>query len=213
MSSEVSVHLMTAKRETRRQKQAKATRQDILEAARSLFRERGYSATSMVAIAETAGTAVQTIYDSVGSKSAILMALLDVMDQQAGVAEAIRQAEATDDPKTLLAIGVHLTRQINESCGDVIALLIHASAIEPAAVEAVADGRRRHVAGTTGWAKMLMQKGALRSGVDAVYAGQAMSVMTSSTVWDELTREHGMTFDESEAWILDTLAKLLLTAS
>ena len=60
---------------------------------------------------------------------------------------------------------------------------------------------------------MLMQKGALRSGVDAVYAGQAMSVMTSSTVWDELTREHGMTFDESEAWILDTLAKLLLTAS
>lgn len=202
---------MTEQRETRRQKQAKATRLEILEAARSLFTERGYSATSMAAIAERAGTAIQTIYDSVGSKSSILTALLDVMDQQAGVAETIRQAESTDDPRALLAIGVNVTRQINERCGDVIALLIHASAVAPEAAEAVADGRRRHLGGTTGWVTMMNERGALRPGVSVEYAGQAMAVLTSSTVWTELTEEHGLTFDESEAWVLDALAKLLLS--
>ena len=200
---------MTTTRETRRQRQASATRAEILAAARALFKERGYSATSM---AETAGTAVQTIYDRVGPKCAILMALLDVIDQQAEIADAIRRAEAADDPRTLLAIGVHLLRRINERCGDVITLLIHAAAIEPDAVEAVSEGRRRHVAGTTDWAWMMMRKQALRPGIDVAQAGQAISVLTSSTVWNELTWEHGLTFDESEAWILDALTKLLLPA-
>src|ERR1700749_3779662 len=51
---------------TRRAAAAARTRQSILEAARTLFAENGYSATSMAAIAQAAGVALDTVYASAG---------------------------------------------------------------------------------------------------------------------------------------------------
>src|SRR5258708_34078955 len=53
---------------TRRAEAAARTRQSILEAARTLFAENGYSATSMAAIAQAAGVALDTVYASAGRK-------------------------------------------------------------------------------------------------------------------------------------------------
>src|SRR5688572_27541076 len=93
---------MTSRRPSRRQLQAEATRRDILAAARRLFAERGYAATSMAAIAEAAGAAVQTVYDSVGPKRAILLALNDVLDEEAGVGPMWRRIAETSDPEQLI---------------------------------------------------------------------------------------------------------------
>ena len=54
-----------------------ATERAIIEAANRLFLERGYVGTTMDAIAETAGVVVQTIYNSVGNKQAVLSRVLD----------------------------------------------------------------------------------------------------------------------------------------
>ena len=56
----------------RRQEQAEATRQAILDAARALFIERGYAGTTVADIAAAARVAVPTVYVSVGPKPAIL---------------------------------------------------------------------------------------------------------------------------------------------
>ena len=56
----------------RRQEQAEATRQAILDAARALFIERGYAGTTVADIAAAARVAVPTVYVSVGTKPAIL---------------------------------------------------------------------------------------------------------------------------------------------
>ena len=54
-----------------------ATRRDVLAAAEILFRERGYTRTSVHDLAEAAGVAVQSIYNAFGSKRGVLAALAE----------------------------------------------------------------------------------------------------------------------------------------
>src|SRR6266540_7187996 len=61
-----------------RRPKAQATRRRILDAARRLFVERGYVATTIEAIAAEAGVAVPTVYLAFGTKRALLVELLDI---------------------------------------------------------------------------------------------------------------------------------------
>src|SRR5207245_10659934 len=119
---------------TRRQARAAGTRKLVLSAARRLFAERGYSATTMAEIAVEAGVVQQTIYDSFGSKRGLILALLEVMDEEAGIAEIVPQKAATDDPRQAPALGVRLTCQLN----DCRAHLFHAITPGAPAVQDVA---------------------------------------------------------------------------
>jgi AcrR family transcriptional regulator len=62
---------------TRQQIAAEETQRVIVEAAAQLFLDRGYHATSIGQIAANAGVAVQTIYNSIGSKRDVLSRVLD----------------------------------------------------------------------------------------------------------------------------------------
>jgi AcrR family transcriptional regulator len=57
--------------------QASATRHAVLEAARALFTEHGYAGTSIAAIAQRAGVAVDTVYAAAGRKPALLRELVE----------------------------------------------------------------------------------------------------------------------------------------
>ena len=62
-----------------RAERATITRNRIARAARILFTDRGYGATTLVAIAAEAGVAVQTVYAVYGSKANILRTLLQAL--------------------------------------------------------------------------------------------------------------------------------------
>jgi hypothetical protein len=114
------------------------------------------------------------------------------------------------DPAQLIAKAVHLTRQLNERCGDIVRVLLSAEPAEPDAAAAVADGMRRHSQGARGMAQRLAGLGALRADVTPERAAGAFSMMTSPTSWRELTESAGWTFDEGEAWLANSLGELLL---
>ena len=57
---------------------SRETRRRIIDAALRLFVDEGYMPTTMSAIAQEAGVAVQTLYLAFGSKASILSAALDV---------------------------------------------------------------------------------------------------------------------------------------
>jgi AcrR family transcriptional regulator len=201
---------MNARRPNRREVAAADTRREILRAARRLFAERGFAHASVQQIAEESGVAVQTIYSSVGSKTALLLALNDLIDEEAGVAGLAATLLDQTDPPQLIAQGVHLTRQLNERCGDLIRMLLSAEPAEPEAAAAVADGMRRHENGASRLAQRLAELGALQPGTTPERATTVLSMMTSPANWRQLTQDAGWTFDEAEAWLSASLGQLLL---
>ncbi len=62
---------------SRRKIAAEATQQVIVETAAKLFVEQGYAVTTITQIARESGVAVQTIYNSIGSKRELLSRVLD----------------------------------------------------------------------------------------------------------------------------------------
>ncbi len=202
---------MSTQHISRRQRQAESTRRDILAAARRLFADQGYAATSMHAIADAAGAAVQTVYDSVGPKRAVLLALNDLLDEEAGVGPMWRRIAEATDPRVVLALAVNLSRQFNDRCGDIVWTLIAAASIEPDVADVVNDARNRHRAGLRRGAFRLAEMGALRADVTPERAGDILGVMTWADTYRNLTQDYGWTFDESEAWLTQSLTTLLLS--
>src|SRR4030081_2907092 len=95
---------------SRRRAAAAATRHASLVAAREAFLERGYSGTTMPAIAERAGVALDTVYASVGRKPALARLLIETAisgTDQAIPAEQrdyVRAVRAAPDAETKIAI-------------------------------------------------------------------------------------------------------------
>ena len=99
---------------------ADQTRHDILQTARQLCARQGYAAASVTDIAREAGVAVQTIYAWLGSKRSMLMALIDLIDEEADVRSLVAGIRAASTPEDTLAAEVRLTRVFHERCGDLI---------------------------------------------------------------------------------------------
>ena len=83
---------------TLRQEQAEATRQRIAEAARRLFADHGYSATSLAAVAAEAGVAPRTVYAVFGTKREILSAICEKWLQDGRARERAQEVLALPDP-------------------------------------------------------------------------------------------------------------------
>jgi AcrR family transcriptional regulator len=198
------------KRPNRREVAAAETRREILRVARRLFAEGGYANTSVQQIAGESGVAVQTIYSSVGSKAALLLALNDLIDEEAGIGPLAAELGTEKDPARLIGKAVHITRQLNERCGDLIWVLLSAEPAEPDVAVAVADGMRRHEQGAAFLGRQLDSLGALSVEMTPERAATAFSMMTSPASWRQLTQGSGWTFDDGEAWLTDSIAKLLL---
>ncbi len=62
----------------RRRQRAQATRARVLEAARALFIEQGYTATTIQAIAQRADVSPETVYAAFGTKRTLLSELVDL---------------------------------------------------------------------------------------------------------------------------------------
>jgi AcrR family transcriptional regulator len=92
---------------TRRDDQKAATRRVILDAACSLFDEKGYDGTTMRLVAEHAGVALGTIFVHFPDKPALLLAAFDV-DVGAVVEEAFATLPADDLRAQLLHVSGRL---------------------------------------------------------------------------------------------------------
>ena len=182
----------------------------IVAAARKLFAERGYVDTSVAEIAQEAGVAVQTVYKSMGSKAAILMALLDAIDAEADVPALLAGIASAADASALVRAGVTFTHQMNERCGDIVRALASAAPVDADAAVALAEGERRHRDGTGNLARLLDERGALSVSVED--AAVQFSLLTSRHAYDELVRDRGWSYDQAAAWIEQTLTDRLLSA-
>ena len=191
-----------------RERRAQLTRDEILRAARRLFAERGYARTSVRDIAQAAGVSAQTVYDSVGSKQALVARLNDLIDSEAGIGAIVRAAAASQDPAELAATSARVTRSILEHCADIIHALVTGAAAEPELAAVLAEGQRRHVEGARFVVARLRELGALAT--DPAEAPDTLAALTDIRFALVLQEDYGWSLDRLEDWMAATSRTLLL---
>ena len=193
-----------------RERQAQLTRDEILRAARRLFAERGYTRTSVRDIAQAAGVSAQTVYDSVGSKQALVARLNDLIDAEAGIPALAGAAAATGDPAAIASTSARITRSILEHCGDIVRALVTGAAAEPDLRIPLEDGQRRHVEGARRTVGLLRDLGALTDDLDVEAAADSLAAISDVRLALLLEESYGWSLDRIEAWIAATSQVLLL---
>jgi AcrR family transcriptional regulator len=200
---------------TRRRIAADETHRAIVEAAGRLFAERGYHATSIGAIASEAGVAVQTIYNSVGSKRAILSRVLDfaAAGERAPVPvpQFMReQAEREPDPLQILEQLVEFWRGALPRVAPVMRIIREAAAADPEAAElerARAAGRLRNYAHA---AQLVADRGALRAGLTVEDAAAAIFAIGHPETYRALVLDGDWDDARWAGWARDALRAALI---
>lgn len=194
----------------RRQEQAEATRQAILDAARALFIERGYARTTVADIAAAARVALPTVYVSVGTKPAILGELRKMIPVAAGVPEDMREPfELISDARQVISRFVAGVRRLLETSGELMFAIESAAPFEPVAAEAWEEGMVIHRAGCGIVVERLESLGKVKATVPIAHAADVLSFLSLPATWRTLGGEYGWAFDEVEAWIVDTAMALV----
>jgi AcrR family transcriptional regulator len=185
-----------------RARQAAETRRSILGAATTLFRERGWTATTLPMIASEAGTAVDTIYSTFGTKSALMMAVIDVAivgdDEEAAMVDRPDFALFAKGRRIdRLRTGVHFTVGVYQRSVPMLKALQEAAASDEAARVRLAqyDEDRRDV--TAAGLALILGCEPPDEVVDAIWA------LASPEVYTYLTEGRGWSLEKTEAWLVE----------
>jgi len=194
----------------KREAQARETRSAILAAALELFVANGYTATTIQAIADDAGVAVQTVYAAFGNKRELLRQLIETSitgdDEPVPVTErAEAQAVAVEpDARRRAELDAALSRSITERVAPIVRIASEAAASDPelaAMMETVKAARRKEMIAS---ARILAGPDGLR--VSEKEAAATLYVLYSPAVADMLMGDHGWSPKRYEKW----LARMLL---
>ncbi|WP_250033547.1 TetR/AcrR family transcriptional regulator [Paractinoplanes maris] len=201
---------------SRRQEQARLTRGTILDAAAELFVDPGYAATPLVAVADRAGVAVQTVYKVFGSKKALLSALVDVTvagdDEPVPLPQRqfVADIRALPDARAKLSrYATHLVEIHTRQAHVMLALAGAATAdAEAAAIWRKNLDERRQ--GMTMFAAELLGTGQVRPEHTAETVADVLWLAMDVRNFDYLVRERGWPVERFHHWYVDTVAAALL---
>jgi AcrR family transcriptional regulator len=184
-----------------------ATRTQIADAARALFAEHGYVATTIAAIAEAADIPAQTIYSAFGSKAKILQHIAWQVAGTLNIDEQHETALTQPDPVGGLRIAATIQRRQYEAMYDVIAVYQEAARVDPdieADVRLIQTNRerafRRHI-----------EEIAEHLGPTIDEAVDIYLVLVLPEAYRTLVTERGWTADRYEKWLSEALIGQLLT--
>ncbi|MEV0407114.1 helix-turn-helix domain-containing protein [Actinoallomurus sp. NPDC050550] len=205
------------KGEDKRARKAKETRGRMLEAARELFVQSGYGATSLQEIADRAGVAVQTIYFTFGNKRVLLKELVDV--SIAGDHEPVatmdrpwfQEALASETADAQLRLHVHATRGILERVAPIIEMLRAATLADPGIAELWDQDVDPRSTVHTAAARALVTKPGIRDEVTAEYAADLLFGLLSPELYLLFVRDRGWSPEQWERWSHETLSGRLCT--
>lgn len=200
----------------RRADKTQANRRRMREAAQTLFVTRGYAATSMQAIADEAGMAVQTLYFTFKTKRALLAELLDVAvagdDEPVPNLERpqVRAALENPDPVAQLHEQARFARDVYERVAPVLQVIAHAAAADPEIHELWETNNAQRTVVMERMTAALAAKATLRDGLDVATATDITLALLSPELYHLLTARRGWTAGRWERWTADALVTQLL---
>jgi AcrR family transcriptional regulator len=200
---------------TRRQAQVRATRLQIIEAAKDLFIEHGYPATTLEAIAVAADTSLPTLYRLFSSKRTLLKTVLDNSfsgDDQPiafGDRSDVQAARAESDPVALVRAFARIGRDFMERSSAIMHVLATAAQVDPDAAQLMQEIRRQRHTGQSRIVAALSALDALDPELQFSDAADITYAVLSPDVHRILTTERGWTAAQYEQWLIRSLGLLL----
>jgi AcrR family transcriptional regulator len=201
----------------RRADQARATRGRIVRAARDLFLEQGYPATTIAQVAATASVSPDTVYHVFGSKGQLLAR---VLDETIGGDDEDVQVLDREQPQ-LMRVEGDQRRQVAMFAQGMAAQLERVRPMDDILRSAAAvdnDARalredlqlRQRREGMTTIAGWIAANGPLRDNQSPDRAAVVLWTLTSPEVHQLLCDQAGWSRQEYQDWLRDTLTDSLL---
>ena len=198
------------------QARTRRTRAAVVDAARALFLERGYAATTIEAISERSDTPQATVYRLFSSKIGILKAVLDtsIGGDHEPVAMAdrpqVRDLLSDPDPRAQLAGFAALLRELMGRAAPVHRIVADAARSDAAAAALLDEIARQRHAGQQQIARALARSRSLRPGLKPRDAADVIHALASPEVYGLLVLDRGWSGDRYERWLAAILADQLL---
>jgi AcrR family transcriptional regulator len=199
-----------------RQARTRLARAAVIEAARTLFLERGYAATTIETISDLSDVPPATVYRLFSSKLGILKELFNV--SIAGDDEAVPLADrphvqvliSDPDPRKQLSGFVGISRGIMSRTEPVYRILVSAAGSDPGAAALLAEQTRHRQQGQGQIAHLLARTGALRPKLRERDAADIIHVLMSPEVYRLLVHDRGWDPERYERWLKEILIDQLL---
>lgn len=197
-----------------RHSRAERTRRSILDAARRLFLEHGYAGTAMASVAREAGVHLDTIYASIGTKSALFRLLIETAisgtDEPVVALERdyVLAIHAEVDAGRKLEAYARASRAIQERVAPLFVVLREGAAADPELAALWSEIAERRASNMRLFAQEVAVTGALAVPVDE--AADVIWAMASSELFVLFVRERGWPAGRFESWLAESWKRLLL---
>ena len=190
-------------KESHRERQARATKEQVARAARGLFAEQGYVATTIAAISEAAEIPAQTIYSAFGNKPAILREIARIWIAEAETRRLAQESLQLKDPAERLRSAAHWQTRQFETGIDVIQIYQEAARADARMAEEMRriwDAREQEL------------KTYLKS-FEGQLKPRALDIFlacTATEIYRLLVLDRHWSIEDYETWLGDTLVSQLL---
>jgi TetR/AcrR family transcriptional regulator, regulator of autoinduction and epiphytic fitness len=203
----------------RGQARTRFARAAVIDAARTLFLERGYGATTIDAISALADVPPATVYRLFSSKRGILKALLDVSivgdhdDVSLADRPHVQALLAEADPAAQLAGFVAIAAQVNARAAPIYRILISVAASDPDAAALLEDLSKQRQQGQGLIARSLVRAGALPPRLRERDAADIIHALLSPELYRLLVLDRGWSSAKYEQWLTVLLIDQLLPST
>jgi AcrR family transcriptional regulator len=198
------------------QARTRLARAAVVQAARALFLERGYAATTIEAISDESDVPPATVYRLFSSKLGILKEMLEVSiagdDQGVALADRphVRALLADPDPRNQLSGFAGISCGVLMRGEPVYRILVSAAGSDPDAAGLLAEETRQRQRGQAQIARSLARAGALRPGLRERDAADIIHALMSPEVYRLLVGDRGWPPERFEQWLTGILISQLL---
>jgi AcrR family transcriptional regulator len=199
-----------------RSEQAAETRRRILHAAHQLFERDGYAATSMAAIASTAGVSLKTVYLAFETKSGLLRALWHLLlrgeRDSAPVAEQswYRAVLEEPDPERQLRRNIRNSLVVKTRVGPMLDVIRSAASADPEIASLWARIQTEFHDNQRAIVHSLADKQALAAHLDVARATDILWALNHPNLYMLLAGERDWPSGRYEQWLGDLICSQLL---
>jgi AcrR family transcriptional regulator len=195
---------------SRRERYALETRTAILDAARKLFAEHGYFATTVDDIAAEADVAPATVYSSTRGKQGLLFEILDLWSLDPQIRATLDRVGASTDPREVIDVLAGAAREMRERWDDVVRIFLTTAPHDAGVAERFTTFTEFYRQCVATIASRLADLGGLRQGADAAYATDVLWLYFGYGSLHTLRHENGWSYERAEHWLATQAARELL---